>query len=396
MDQAGIEYIATAISNLAVVDVRLYRGGSLAFRHAPVPLPADPITPYIERILAIEESVGYFIADDYFYYGIVRAGDLSFVIGPMRETIASDLSYRQMGIMVSVTPEEIDRFIAAMKSMGLMPFYTALQILCVMGFVMNGERVDVKDLIIHDDAQEMLTKQLAEESFRRNEFRNVLERGHSSMQIEQALTDLIRRGKTDELKEYLGNLPTFRVGTLSPDRMRHEKNTFITSATLMSRAALAGGVDPDDALTLSDSYINRCELLSNLESINDLYYHMCIEYAEMVRRVRIGENPSKLALRVADYVRRHIFEPIKTGDIAKALYVSRGFLSTRFKQETGRSLSAFIQEEKVEEAKRLLVNTDQPLLAIGTYLGYSSQSHFNTAFKRYVGLTPRAYRTRHA
>lgn len=396
MDQAGIEYIATAISNLAVVDVRLYREGNLTFRHAPTPLPADPIAPYIERILAIEESVGYFIADDYFYYGIVRTDDLSFVIGPMRETIASDLSYRQMGIMVSVAPEEIDRFIATMKSMGLMPFYTALQILCVMGFIMNGKRLGIEDLIIHDDAQEMLTKQLAEESFRRNEFRNVLERGHSSTQIERALTDLIRRGKTDELKEYLGNLPTFRIGTLSPDRLRHEKNTFIAGATLMSRAALAGGVDPDDVLTLSDSYINRCELLGSPESINDLYYHMCIEYAEMVRRVRIGENPSRLAIGVADYVRRHIFEPIKTGDITKALYVSRGFLSTRFKQETGKSLSAFIQEEKVEEAKRLLVNTDQPLLAIGTYLGYSSQSHFNTVFKRYTGLTPRAYRTRRA
>lgn len=98
----------------------------------------------------------------------------------------------------------------------------------------------------------------------------MLERGHSSTQIERALTDLIRRGKTDELKEYLGNLPVFRIGTLSPDRLRHEKNTFIAGATLMSRAALAGGVDPDDVLTLSDSYINRCELLGSPESINDL------------------------------------------------------------------------------------------------------------------------------
>lgn len=396
MDQAGIEYIATAISNLAVVDVRLYRGGSLTFRHSPVPLPADPATPCIERILAIEENVGYFIADDYFYYGIVRADDLSFVIGPMRETVAADRSYRQMGIMASVSPEEIGRFITAAKSMGLMPFYTALQILCVMGFVMNGKQLGIEDLIIHDDAQEMLTRQLAEESFRRNEFRNVLERGHSTTQIEHALTDLIRRGKTDELKEYLGNLPTFRVGTLSSDMLRHEKNTFIAGATIMSRAALAGGVDPDDALTLSDSYINRCELLGDLENINDLYYHMCIEYAEMVRRVRIGEDPSRLTIGVADYVRRHIFEPIKTEDIAKALYVSRGFLSTRFKQETGKSLSDFIQQEKVEEAKRLLARTSQPLLSISTYLGFSSQSHFNTVFKRRTGLTPRAYRTRHA
>lgn len=48
--------------------------------------------------------------------------------------------------------------------------------------------------------------------------------------------------------------------------------------------------------------------------------------------------------------------------------------------------------EKVAEAKSLLRNTTQTPVAISTYLGYSSQSHFTTVFKRLTGVKPREYR----
>ena len=74
--------------------------------------------------------------------------------------------------------------------------------------------------------------------------------------------------------------------------------------------------------------------------------------------------------------------------------MSRGFLSTRFKEESGVALAEYVQIEKVEEAKRLLANTQQPLISISTYLGFCSQSHFCAVFRRHVGTTPGAWRTR--
>ena len=394
MDLDGIAYIAASISNMAVVPVRLYEGGELVFRNMPIELEADPIEPHINEILALQDNVSYLITEDYFYYGIVNSDMLKLVIGPLREAHADDLAYRHLGIALSTPPERIEQFIASMRNITPMPLHMGLQMLCVMNFVMNGEKLNYDDVVIHDEEQEMLSQQLTEENFRKNEFRDVSERSHASEQIEAMLTDFIRQGQTEELKEFFGCMPSFKVGTLSPDRLRHEKNSFIAAITLMSRAAIAGGVDSDDALTLSDSYINRCELLTNPADIYDLHYHMAIEYADMVRRVRVGDDPSALTIGVADYVRKHIFEPIKTEDVAQALFVSRGFLSTKFKQETGMSLADFIQNEKVEEAKRLLTRTDQPLLAISTYLGFSSQSHFNSVFKKRTGMTPKEYRNK--
>ena len=63
-----------------------------------------------------------------------------------------------------------------------------------------------------------------------------------------------------------------------------------------------------------------------------------------------------------------------------------------FKADTGENLSDFIQKEKIDEAKRLLRYTDKSLIAISSYLGFSSQSHFNRIFKSITGKTPKEYR----
>ena len=57
--------------------------------------------------------------------------------------------------------------------------------------------------------------------------------------------------------------------------------------------------------------------------------------------------------------------------------------------------SGFHPEGKTEEAKRLLRYSDKSLTAIGSYLGFSSASHFSRVFKTYVGSTPSEYREKH-
>lgn len=78
--------------------------------------------------------------------------------------------------------------------------------------------------------------------------------------------------------------------------------------------------------------------------------------------------------------------------LADTLYMSRGYLCEKFKKESGTTLSDFILATKTEEAQRLLIHTDKPISAISEYLGFSSQSHFNNAFKKYTGITPKRYR----
>ena len=138
---------------------------------------------------------------------------------------------------------------------------------------------------------------------------------------------------------------------LAADQLRQIKNTFIVTATLISRAAIRGGMDVDEALSLSDVYIQKCELMNNVERIANLQYHMVFDYAERVEKLRYEKQPSKLVQEVTKYIQRHLSEPISTENIAKSLFLSRSRLSVKFKEETGENLIDFILKEKTEEAK---------------------------------------------
>ena len=119
------------------------------------------------------------------------------------------------------------------------------------------------------------------------------------------------------------------------------------------------------------------------------------DYAERVERLHRGAVSSRLTADVANYVQHHLSDAIKTEQIARALYVSRPYLSKKFRESTGETLTDFILKEKTEEAKRLLRYSDKSLTAIGSYLGFSSPSHFSRIFRKYAGSSPHEYRERY-
>ena len=81
--------------------------------------------------------------------------------------------------------------------------------------------------------------------------------------------------------------------------------------------------------------------------------------------------------------------------MAELLFMSRPYLSRKFKEETGESLTDFILYEKTEEAKRLLRYSDKPITAISPYLVFSSPSHFSRVFKARVCIMPGEYREKY-
>ena len=278
-----------------------------------------------------------------------------------------------------------------------MPLTSILQILCSFNFILNNERLTLYDLAIYDEEQAALSKQLENEEIK-NDYNDIspkTEDKHNTIDIEQTLMGYIRRGDVSALKEWAKRAPIIKSGTLSPDSIRQGKNTFIVSATLASREAIRGGLDAEEALSLSDAYIQKCELLNSLETIASLQFHMVVEYAEKVKRLRLGKSPSKLLIDVSNYVQNHLSEPIDIEKLSQAMYLSRTYLAMKFKKETNQTLTEYIMQEKMDEAKRLLRYSNKPLSTISAYLGFSSQSHFSNVFKKYTKLNPNEYRTKH-
>lgn len=400
MKNLDYNYLCTVIGNMSGIPIRLYKNNRQIFYHALVNLPKDPMTAFKKDILSIDTHVGYYITPYFHYYGIVSDGENKIIIGPSIQTSNNEQTLRELAFECDVSPDDAADFIIGMKSIVSMPLDSILQILCTMNYVMNGEKLGLGDIIIYDAEQQDLKAKLEEERAKYNfdsdpatirDQQNV----HNTLALEQTIVNFVRRGDTMALKKWIADAPAVRGGILASDQLRQIKNTFIVTATLISRGAIRGGMDVDDALSLSDAYIQKCELMNNIDRITNLQYHMVFDYAERVEKLRYGKQPSKLVQDVAKYIQHHLSEPITTDDIAKALFLSRSRLSVKFKEEANENLIDFILKEKIEEAKRLLRYTDKTSVAISAYLGFSSQSHFSRTFKKYTGSLPNEYRKRH-
>ena len=393
--QINLPYLCTTIGNLSGVPVRIFEGESLIFYYSQAYLPRDPMAVYRDQIFAVKAHVGYITTPHFHYYGIVNSGQTKIVIGPTRQITETDQELRELAFRSDVAADDMEDFVAGMKSIVRMPFESILQMLCTMNHVLNGETLSLKDITIYDAEQEKLLKAQGRQQAAQKLSAQADESLHNTLDQEQALLRMVRKGDTAALKEWINHAPAIRGGVLAKEQLRQKKNTFIVAVTLVSRAAIRGGMDVEDTFSHSDSYIQQCELLSSPSDILNLQYRMVLDYTERVERLHLGKHPSKLTVDVANYIQRHMSEPITTEKIAKELFLNRSYLSRKFKEETGETLTDFILKEKTEEAKRLLRYSDKPLTAISSYLGFSSASHFSRVFKAYVGSTPSEYREKH-
>ncbi len=397
MKQIDLEYLCTVIGNLSGIPIRLYDGENLVFSYSFVKLPKDPVELYREEIWSIQESVGYYVTKIFNYYGIINSGNLKIIIGPTRQTGNTDQDLRELAFQLDVSPEDTADFVIGMKSIIRMPLESVMQILCTMNYVLNDEKLSLQDIAVFDDQQYILSKDaVAKQDAQQYSSENIpVQDVHNTFELEQTVMTIVRKGDTAALREWIKAAPAVRGGIIAAEQLRQMKNTFIVSVTLASRAAIRGGMDVEDAFSLSDAYIQKCELLNRPDQIMNLQYHMILEYTQKVERIRLGKRPGKLAIDVANYIQHHLSEPITAENIAKELYLSRPYLSRKFIEETGESLTDFILKEKTEEAKRLLRYSEKSLTAISNYLGFSSQSHFSRVFKKYVNCAPGEYRAKY-
>jgi two-component system response regulator YesN len=95
---------------------------------------------------------------------------------------------------------------------------------------------------------------------------------------------------------------------------------------------------------------------------------------------------------IAHYLREHAEEEISLQDIADRFYLSREYISRKFKQAFKENLSDYIARIRIEKSKLLLLNPDYRLSRIALQVGYQDEKYFSKVFKKLTGLSPGEYR----
>jgi len=97
--------------------------------------------------------------------------------------------------------------------------------------------------------------------------------------------------------------------------------------------------------------------------------------------------------KITDYIDTHLDHALNLEKLAALVHVSPFHFARVFKQTTGLSPHQFVIKHRIEKAKDLLENTNISIASIALDVGFSSQSHFSTAFKKSAGVPPKAFRT---
>lgn len=101
-----------------------------------------------------------------------------------------------------------------------------------------------------------------------------------------------------------------------------------------------------------------------------------------------------LAQTVVNYFRENICNKLSLGNICSRFNYSRSFLCRTFKKQTGETLISCFNRLKIEEAQRLLRETEHTAANISRHLGFQDVKYFSTLFKKLTGCTPIEYRER--
>lgn len=108
---------------------------------------------------------------------------------------------------------------------------------------------------------------------------------------------------------------------------------------------------------------------------------------------RGGMAPGKLR-KAIEFINANLDKEhtVALGAVAEEVQMSYFHFSRAFKQSTGVSPNVYMIEQRIERAKKLLTETDVPIADIALRVGFASQSHFTTTFRRLAWTTPKAFR----
>ncbi|MCR5545145.1 MAG: AraC family transcriptional regulator [Lachnospiraceae bacterium] len=164
---------------------------------------------------------------------------------------------------------------------------------------------------------------------------------------------------------------------------------------LCIRAAIDGGLTPDNAYTTGTMYIKNLRSAKTTVEILSITNRLFEDLIHRVHMEKDKKHYSKEIHNCISYIELHPDEPLSIEYLSEKIGYSKYYLSKKFKSEVNMSINSYIKKTRIEQASFLLTATDMDIQEISSQLHFGNRNFFSKVFKEETGESPAYYRETH-
>lgn len=217
---------------------------------------------------------------------------------------------------------------------------------------------------------------------------NLMEKRYS---YENELIQAVTMGQAHKADLLLSGLTSVSFEKRVADPLRNMKNYCIIMNTLLRKAAENGGVRPIYLDKVSSSFAIQIEQISEISEITTLMREIFRSYCRLVQKHSV-KNFSPLIQKAVIFIESDLSANLTLSSLSNTLNVSKGYLSTIFKKETGKTVTEYIRDKRLKYATYLLRSTNLQIQTVAMFCGIMDVQYFSKTFKKQIGKTPMEYR----
>jgi YesN/AraC family two-component response regulator len=210
-------------------------------------------------------------------------------------------------------------------------------------------------------------------------------------EAENSIFEAVKYGNSSGALMAYRQFCSYNTPPVSERSLRQRKTDLIMLNTLLRKAIEQANVHPYYIDSLNSKYLDMIEQITDDSDYDRVVHDIIMDYCSYVHRYSLKQY-SPLIQKVINYVNLHLDLPLSLKRLSEMYFISPSYLSALLRQETGTTLTDYINTQRVHRAAQQLVSTNDSVSAIASGVGMLDVNYFSKIFKKALGVTPTQYR----
>lgn len=314
-----------------------------------------------------------------------RKRDLLFVMGPVFFSAPVKTQVRAALRPYLNTLEDaawVSKFVEQLPMMPVIPYAIFIRYVTMVYNALSGQQRELSMLLAGTEYGKAAAAPPVEKRDRTKVY-----------MAERAMMQMVRNGDINYQSALnMSSMLSPGVPVQGRGPLQQAKISIIVFTSLVCRAAMEGGMSPELAYPLGDSYIEAAVNSDDIGELNTLALSMYHDFIYRVHRLNTNPNYSPAVQKCCDYIELNLNKKIELAELASLTGYTEYYLSEKFKKEIGMPVFLYVRYAKIERAKLLLESTELSVKEIAENLAFTTQNYFIKCFREVAGCSPAQYR----